>query len=551
MSRSTAQRGPSALELVEEAVQLLRQLPLPCWLAYYGGTVPFLVALLFFWIEMSSGGHAKSSCLPGSILLVPLFLSMKVCQTIFASNLRRQFAGQAPLYWSIRRLWKVARIQGAIQPWRLLVLPIAAVITLPFAWTIAFFENVTVLGQGDSDEFAPDIKRAVAQAKVWPGQNHLLVFILLPITLVTWLNVVLGCVSLPYFLKWFLGIDTLFTRASGSVFLNTTFFAITGCLTYLVIDPLVKALYSLRCFYGEARKDGADLLAEIALIQERRSGLPLAVVFVFLLFTQLPTPADTPDFLSQDSGKSDVSAPQMDKAIEDTLAQKKYQWRMPRATDVKAENSNDSWLDKGLHAVGTASKRAYQAALDAFDWLRRLFMGEEPESSESQSPSSHWRGTLRGFSAGVLILSAAATAYLLWQSGRKIRQKGELLVAKVIPAAPDLQDEAVLASQLPENEWLQLAHGCMEKGDFRLALRAFFLATLAHLAHREMVTLARFKSNRDYLTEIRRRGRHLPVLQASFAENVLTFERSWYGFHEVTVDILNQFKANLERMRSC
>ena len=38
-----------------------------------------------------------------------------------------------------------------------------------------------------------------------------------------------------------------------------------------------------------------------------------------------------------------------------------------------------------------------------------------------------------------------------------------------------------MASQLPEDAWLKLAREMVEKGDLRLAVRAMYLAMLAHL----------------------------------------------------------------------
>ena len=74
-------------------------------------------------------------------------------------------------------------------------------------------------------------------------------------------------------------------------------------------------------------------------------------------------------------------------------------------------------------------------------------------------------------------------------------------------AVPDLNEESVTADQLPEDGWLQLARELMERGELRLALRASYLAGLAHLGHRELIHLARHKSNRDYDRELHRRAR--------------------------------------------
>ena len=91
----------------------------------------------------------------------------------------------------------------------------------------------------------------------------------------------------------------------------------------------------------------------------------------------------------------------------------------------------------------------------------------------------------------------------------------------------------------------------MGKGELRLALRALYLAGLAHLAQRDMIRVAKFKSNRDYERELRRRARALPELQAAFAENVGIFDRVWYGLHDVTQESLQRFQMNLEKIKAC
>jgi hypothetical protein len=75
-------------------------------------------------------------------------------------------------------------------------------------------------------------------------------------------------------------------------------------------------------------------------------------------------------------------------------------------------------------------------------------------------------------------------------------------------------------------------------------------ASLAHLGRRELVVIARFKSNRDYELELRRRARAWPDLQGAFAENVRSFDRAWYGLHEVNAEALQQFEANVRCIRA-
>src|SRR5439155_1506172 len=79
--------------------------------------------------------------------------------------------------------------------------------------------------------------------------------------------------------------------------------------------------------------------------------------------------------------------------------------------------------------------------------------------------------------------------------------------SEALGLVPDLSDENLSASRLPEGDWLNLARELMGQGDLRLALRAFYLASLAHLAQRDLIRVAKFKSNRDYEQELRRRAR--------------------------------------------
>jgi hypothetical protein len=90
----------------------------------------------------------------------------------------------------------------------------------------------------------------------------------------------------------------------------------------------------------------------------------------------------------------------------------------------------------------------------------------------------------------------------------------------------------------------------LERGEFRLAMRAFYLASLAHLAARNLISLARFKSNRDYERELRRRAHTFPNLLATFGDNLFDFERIWYGLHEVNRDSVSQFAANVEKIKT-
>jgi hypothetical protein len=124
------------------------------------------------------------------------------------------------------------------------------------------------------------------------------------------------------------------------------------------------------------------------------------------------------------------------------------------------------------------------------------------------------------------------------------------VTTEAIQPTADVANENIGAEQLPEDGWTRLAHELLARGELRLALRAFYLGSLAHLAGRNLITLARFKSNRDYERELRRRAHAFAELLPLFGENVSVFDRTWYGRHDVDGELVTRFAANVERIRT-
>jgi hypothetical protein len=151
----------------------------------------------------------------------------------------------------------------------------------------------------------------------------------------------------------------------------------------------------------------------------------------------------------------------------------------------------------------------------------------------------------------LLAIAAGALAVMLIQAIRSRRARRAAVMAEPISLEPDLADESLSADELPGDSWFTIAQNLLEKGELRLALRAFYLASLAYLAHREMITIAKFKSNREYERELRRRAHTVPDVLAAFSQNVTAFERAWYGVHDVTDTIMSRFRLNLERIKAC
>ena len=568
MKKQSAQLGRSALDVVEDAVHLLRTSPTRVLLAYYVGAIPFALGLLFFWADMSCGAFAQRRCPASALGMVLLFLWLKCWQTVFTTALRAQLSAAPPPKWNLSRVLRLVFVQGIVQPSRLFVLPAALVATIPFAWGFAFYENVTVLGDGMETGVRAVLRRAGAQCRIWPRQNHVLLMLLLLAGVALWFNAFIAVLTAPQLLKMFLGVETAFSRFGIWVIFNTTFLAVTVALAWLALDPLIKAVYVLRCFHGEAQTDGADLLAELSFVRARNTSAAVVAVLLcsVLALTARAADAGAPGTAStqtnsvlQHAGPA-TAAPlvppaQIDDAVKKTLEHDKYAWRLPREKVPDSDSPTKAWIREFFSSIGRTFASGVRAVwhwlLSIRDWFNKHFMPKSKPVEAGAPTSFDWSGALRWFAYALLLFAGAALALLFVRLWRQGWRRPRVVAAEVISARPDLNDENVTAAQLPEDEWLKLASEMLNQGDLRLALRAFYLATLAHLAAREIVTIARFKSNHDYEREVNRRARGLPELRSAFSANVSSFDRAWYGLYEVTADALTQFRSNFERIRSC
>ncbi len=552
MKCARRQQGRDSFDLIEEATHLLRTAPVAVLAIYYLGAVPFVLGLLYFWADMSRNPFASQHLADAALGLAGLFLWMKFCQAVFARRLRAHAAAEPAPRWTARRCWRLFLSQTILQPTGLFVLPLSLIPMLPAAWVYAFYQNVTALDDGDAAGTTALLKKSWKQAALWPRQNHFVLAIMAGFGLFVFLDWQVVCFTLPGLVKMLFGVESVFTRSPWSM-LNTTFFAATLGLTYLCADPILKAIYVLRCFYGESLESGEDLRAELNAF---RAALPTtAALLVLLLALAGATPARAADAAPINApstvtpAASPIAPADLDRALNQTIHEAKYTWRMPREKIVEPATS-ESPITRFLEKAGKMLRKWIRAALDWLSkWLDKLFRRERTHSTSSAASGYGWIMMLQillyGLVAGVL----AALAILFYRVWRD-RRKAAAAISEPIQPAPDLTDENVHAGQLPEDGWLNLARELLERGEFRLAMRAFFLASLSHLAARNLIGLARFKSNHDYERELRRRGHSFPDLLLVFADNLLSFERIWYGTHEASREAVDRFAGNVERMRA-
>jgi hypothetical protein len=530
-----------ALDLIEETVALLRRCPVPVLALYYVGTIPFVLGFLYFWTDMSRGAFAQDHLAEGSLVVAVEFLWCKVWQSLFAVHLLAVAGRRALPPWTWRRLLRLAAGQATLQATGLFILPVAALVTVPIAFAYAFYQNVAVLaldGEGEPLDGAALRREAAAQSRRWPAQNHVGLMVLSFFALVVFANWMIVILSLPQLLKILLGIETMFTRSLWSVF-NTTLFGAAAAITYLCVDPFFKAFYTLRCFHGRSLATGEDL--RIAL---RVAPLIRAAAAIALLCCAGMARGAEP------SGAVPAKAAEIDQSITEVLNRPEFAWRSPREEAKPGQDGATFNFMRGIARMLHRWARAIKHWTHPFfHWLgQRLFHRAQEEDNSGGGPD--FGPSLKVFAWVFCGLAACALGIIGWKIWLR-RAPAVHIDAAPQTSLPDLTAEDVAADQLPGDAWLGLAREMIERGDLRLALRAFYLAALAHLSERQFISIARYKSNRDYQRELRRRRPAETELNATFEETVGSFERAWYGMHEVTWEILTASQSNLERIRRC
>lgn len=523
------QKSPGAVDLLEETIQLLRPAPAGIIAAYYAGALPFVLGFLYFWADMSASPFARKHLAVASFGISAAFLWMKCWQSVFVSRLRARMAGEVDPVFTLRRTVRLFAAQAILQPYGLLLVPMSLMIGAT-GWVYAFYQNALVYGNGESD-VSEAARQAWKQARVWPGQNHTALTILFLFGLFVLLNTAISLLMIPGLLKTLFGVETVFTRSAWST-MNSTFWMITCGITYLCVDPITKALYVVRCFYGESIQSGADLKAEL-----RRS---VAAVLIFVIGFACAAPIA----LAQEAGKVE----NLDRTIQEEIGKREYQWRLPRQkSDTKSENGMIAeFIENFLDWTYEKIKQIIRLWLKFQKWYQDKFGRKDPDTGLP----------VPGFAAERLLIYAllamvgAVLGVYLWRLWKRRGRKEEEIEAQPIAVAPDIRDENLTADQLPEDGWQAMAAELMAKGEMRLALRALYMACLAHLGNNGYLRIARYKSNREYYRELVRRAREREPLQAAFADNILLFERSWYGKHDVTPDVLTRFDDNRRQILS-
>ncbi|MDM8553248.1 DUF4129 domain-containing protein [Desulfococcaceae bacterium HSG7] len=252
--------------------------------------------------------------------------------------------------------------------------------------------------------------------------------------------------------------------------------------------------------------------------------------------------------------KGTVDSETLNHSIEQVLKRSEFTWRLPRDRNIKKEKDSKDypWPLSMLVAFGDTLEKWFDTLKQWLrhlkKWTQDLFKNDEPDK-KTASDSGQWLGSVRTSMLILAVLLVGIGFVIFWKTWRQ-RSKPEITNAPVVPndAAPDLDDENVKADQLPSERWIALAQSLFQEGALRQAMRAFYLATLAHLSECGFITIRKYKSDGDYIHELRRRAHTQTDLLIHFTKQVGLFHNVWYGMHSVTATDIKAVAAMQERI---
>ncbi len=553
--RASRRINTGAVQLIEEAVHVLRKIPVVFFIPYYLGTMPFLLGLLYFWNDMAKNAFARDYCLTASLGLALLYVWMKTWQSVFSIKIYDYVSRNKTRRWSLSKVSQMAMVQTILHASSIVVLPVALLVTLPFAWTVAMYQMVLVhdfsIGTTSGTSITKPLKDDFSAAQQYTLLNHLLLLILFIFGLFVCLNIGITVYMLPFLAKSLFGVESVFTMGGFNV-LNTTFLLAVICLTHLSLDPLVKTVFVIQKFYYRSRRTGDDLIADLNTIKQGRRNairtISQKAVLVLVCISAFSMPgeslAETSDIATPPPS---IHADELESSIDHVMSLREYTWRMPRE-EIEVEDQERGFLYTALKWVMSGIKdmlKTIGSWIEAFfEWLAKIFRSDsepvEPEEPASTVQPKH-------LTIGLIVMVVILLAFILLYRFR-LRSKEEPIPAAPGDVLPDIEDENLLADKLPSDQWVEFAGELMEKGDLRSAIRALYLGTLAFLADRNLIGIAGHKSNREYKQEFSRRAHTKKDMVDLFDDTIKTVDRVWYGMHTVNRQMFDDFANTQKRI---
>ena len=408
----------------------------------------------------------------------------------------------------------------------LLMLPVAGLLLVPLGWVTVWHQQACLVG-GSENPVLPDLwRKAWRDVFLWQTSYHVALMVASAVLIFVFLNVYAFVFVGPMLTKMITGIESAITRSYWVLFNSTVFFSVCF-VSYAAVSPLLRAMFVLRSYSVASQSSGADLRDSLARINQARLAR-LVLCLGVLCF------GATRSLMAQEV----ASSQEIGEAIEDVMERPEFSWRMTTdRTEGTGEGLLSRWMRKGMGILE--------------DWIAALIDYLMPEREDSPNGKLFdFAGTSKPILIGLLIVVVVLLGRLFFRLVQRSRlTENEAPTVVDSATVPSLDSEKTLASDFPEDEWLALAHSLLNEGDYRRALRAFYLSALAHLHGQRLIHVTRSKSNATYLAEIRRFQHQLPSLAEHFRVVVVNFDRVWYGYHTVDRESLHNYERFVGEIR--
>jgi len=589
----------SGLQMAGEALNIFGRVPSSLHLLYYTGTLPFVIAFLYFWFDMSQSAYAQERLFVWSLILPFLFVWMKCWQTVFVKELDGWLYERASAKYGLRGFVRLIVFNAIVQPAGFVVLPLAMVFGLPFMAAAFFFQDVLLSQNLYQEGVLARCAESLRAARQHSGQGFMLIWLLSPwqlgmgfvaVYFLVFLNKYLGvevatggdstllflgmafqviplacavspfgtllgigittlAFSIPYLLENILGIETSFSHGWQAMLFNTSFVAVVYFMVFMILDPLMKIAMVLRRFQYNSRSGGDDILLTLKEIAHKGGGAALLVpaAFLALLLAPLQSRAQEP---MAESAAGEISqsgvllmqeAERLDAALDSTVQQPRYTWRMPRTLELdKSKKEMPGWLERWKAYIQSIQDKI-------FNWLEDWINRKDRSSSKGFWNFNMGAAEIIFYLLLVVTVGVLTVLLLKW-----LRERRSLMVAQTkgeVKTPVNVHDQSVSPDDLPPDEWLELAASLVAAGDYRAAVRALFLGVLSKLGERDFVTLRSYKSNYDYCRELELRARGRQEVIDAFRWLRRLMECTWYGYVPVTVEMWRDFQTKSADLR--
>ena len=169
------------------------------------------------------------------------------------------------------------------------------------------------------------------------------------------------------------------------------------------------------------------------------------------------------------------------------------------------------------------------------EWIRNLLPRPKPISPGGAEIFSKIAQVV------VILLAVTVIAFVLklflprLLSGRtrkkKTKDKARIVLGELLE--PDQSARDLLSE----------AEALARRGDLRAAIRKAYIALLVEMGDRKIISLAQYKTNRDYLRAVR----EIEPLYVNVKQLTDSFERHWYGLASATENDWLTFRSGYER----